>query len=112
MPKIRNTFGRFQKLEPELEETADINWNSFEFLYSEIKLGLPRLNIINILKIIAFIFLFSPWIFVSYKKGGFGQLNENILDFYENTFPIGSNEITPKNEPSVNSTIKNGKDDI
>ena len=106
MPKIRNTFGRFQKLEPELEETADINRNSFEFSYS------ARLNIINILKIIAFIFLFSPWIFVSYKKGGFGQLNENILEFYENTFPIGSNEITPKNEPSVNSTIKNGKDDI
>ena len=84
--KIRNTQGRFIKIEDE-EENEKKQKESFDYLFSEIKMSLPKLSLYNIFKIILILFLVSPWIYIFYRKGTFSYLNENISLFYEKTFP-------------------------
>ena len=99
----RNSQGQFVKQdEEEINESTGL-----DFIQSEIKLKMPTLSIMNILKIIFFIFLFSPWIYICYRRGVVRYLKEGVSTFYESTFPTSDAPGIPTEE--VKSTKeKNG----
>jgi hypothetical protein len=91
MVKVRNSLGRFTQIE---QGDGGKNTNSnFDFLYSEITLKMPKITVINIIKLFLFLIFISPWIFVGYNRGGVSYLTDNVAQFYKEKFSGGNNQV-------------------
>jgi len=94
MPRIRNSLGKFTKNYCDDNGVANYYKHTDEpgFLYKEIRLKMPALSIINIIKFVFLIFLISPWVYIFIKKGNLNQLSGQIRSYYDDQFTI-SNEM-------------------
>ena len=100
MVKTRNQSGQFSKSLLQFVEgptnyvetpypkemRSPYERNDSNFLYSEIQLGLPKLNLMNLIKVVVLFFFLSPWAYTFFKKGKTVDISGEISQFYESTF--------------------------
>jgi len=90
MSRIRNSLGKYAKnLKDDIEEEIKHKiQNDPGFLYKEINFRMPGLSIINIFKLIFFLIMISPWIYLCVKNGSFSIILEKVITFYDEKFII------------------------
>ena len=89
MKRLRSSNGKFTKGEDtEPSEASNTNESNFNFLYTEVNMSVPKISIINLLKIIICLVLISPWVFIAHRKGSLSAVSETFSTFYEEKFSI------------------------
>jgi hypothetical protein len=85
--KLARKTTRFGELE---DEDNYNNKKETGFLFKEFYFRMPGLSIINIIKLIFFIIIISPWIYIFARNGSFRQLSDKVISFYDEKFIISN----------------------